>query len=355
MSAADALTLFFRLRQLAKTEYISAPMDKPQRSRTEYQDLDTMNEAPEPLDADQEQWLGDELEQAYQRALQANEAVESEFGLRESDVSGKDTDDIQNVELSNDESAVPRQRISSDKTSPQRVTNAGTETVSNDLTVGLERLDGDRANDDIDASKLEGRDSNQRDGNSEQGTIGSDDSITRPIVTAKQVVEAALFVGGTALTTKKLGSLLSRNDARDIVERSIEELNSQYASEARPYEIVFGEGGYRLTLRPEYERLRNRVYGLGPKDIRLSQEALQVLAMVAYRQPITRQEIEEVSDLKAGNVLGQLLRRELIMIRRGENEPRRKDVSYRTTPRFLSLFGLGNIEELPRIDDLDFK
>jgi len=95
-----------------------------------------------------------------------------------------------------------------------------------------------------------------------------------PRVTACQLVEAALFVGGRALTAKKLASLVGPDTESSSIEEEIEGLNRLYSSEGRPYEIRLAEGGYRLQLREdeELDRLKNRVFGLGPKEVKLSQE-----------------------------------------------------------------------------------
>ncbi len=169
-------------------------------------------------------------------------------------------------------------------------------------------------------------------------------------VSPAQVIEAALFVGGGPLTARKICSLLRSSIEADAVERTIDELNDAYIAQARPYEIRLGEGGYRLELRPEYDRLRHRVYGSGPREVRLSQDVLEVLALVAYRQPISQKEIESHGKQNAGNLLRQLLRRDLIAFERGAGG--RKDVTFHTTPRFLSVFGLGNLDELPQAEDL---
>ncbi len=175
----------------------------------------------------------------------------------------------------------------------------------------------------------------------------------RAEVTPGRILEAALFVGGTTLTIKKLGRMLGEDRPDEFVENEIAALNDLYERQQRPYVIRFGEGGYRLALRPEFERIRNRVFGLGPKDVRLSRDALEVLALVAYRQPVSRGEIESQGKPNAGTILGQLLRRELVSIERGGAA--RKDVLYRTTPRFLQLFGLKGLDDLPLPDDLGFK
>ena len=95
------------------------------------------------------------------------------------------------------------------------------------------------------------------------------------------------------------------------------------------------------------------MFGLGPKEVRLSQDALEVLALVAYHQPITKQQVEDQGKRNAGTILQQLLRRELISLERDGKS--RKNVKYRTAPRFLSLFGLSGIDELPQADELDLK
>ncbi|MDP1796210.1 MAG: SMC-Scp complex subunit ScpB [Planctomycetaceae bacterium] len=174
-----------------------------------------------------------------------------------------------------------------------------------------------------------------------------------PLLSPRQVLEACLFVGGTTLTAAKLASLLRGDYTATFVEETIDALNQQYATEGRPYTIQLGEGGYRFALREEYERLRNKVYGLGPREVRLSQDVLEILAIIAYQQPVSDAHLEELERGNANGILRQLLRRELIAVERPKDDP--KLVQYRTTPRFLSLFGLGSLNDLPRPEDLSFK
>lgn len=170
-------------------------------------------------------------------------------------------------------------------------------------------------------------------------------------VTPRQVLEALLFVGGEPLTGKRLVDLLRGGFTHEQVDELIEDLNRQYQQEGRPYEIRLGPGGYRLELAPEFEPVRNRVYGLGPRDVKLSQDALEVLALVAYQQPVHKDTVEATGKPNAGALLRQLLRRELIELERSEDD----GIRYRTTPRFLELFGLQSIDDLPQPDDLIFK
>jgi len=185
------------------------------------------------------------------------------------------------------------------------------------------------------------------------GSPASNAEAAGPPVTAQQVIEAALFVGGVDLTLKRLGSLLRNEFPPETIEAFIEELNTQYREEHRPYEIRFGEGGYRLVLRSSFDDVCNRVFGLGPKEFKLSQEALEVLSLVAYEQPVSGERITELRGSNASSILRQLLRRELIALER--TDEKRNTVQYRTTPRFLQAFGLASLDDLPRAEDLSFK
>lgn len=170
----------------------------------------------------------------------------------------------------------------------------------------------------------------------------------------EQVLEALLFVGGKPLTIKALGAVLRNEFDAPFIETAIEQLRDRYASQNRPYEIRLTDGGYCMALRSDFEPERNRVYGFGPRQVRLSQDTLEVLSLVAYRQPISRKSIEEIGKRGAGSHLRQLLQRELLVLERGKDGGE-KEVTYRTSPRFLQLFGLRRLEELPQIEDLDFK
>lgn len=177
--------------------------------------------------------------------------------------------------------------------------------------------------------------------------------VDTPQVTSWQVIEACLFVGGTGLTARKLASILKGDYTAEFVEETIDDLNRQYSVERRPYEIRLGEGGYSVSLKDDYERLRFKAFGLGPKEVRLTQDALEVLALVAYQQPITDQELTDVGKPNSGGVLRQLLRRDLIAVNRDPAAP--KIVRYVTTERFLSLFGIGELAELPRPEAIGYK
>ncbi|QDU80588.1 hypothetical protein Pla110_23190 [Polystyrenella longa] len=176
--------------------------------------------------------------------------------------------------------------------------------------------------------------------------------VVAPRLTPKEILEAALFVGGTKLTLKALRKLLNNDFDSDYIENCIRELNDLYESEERPYLIQTSEEGYKMQLKPEFESVRRKVFGYGPREVKLSQDALEILSLVAYRQPISRGEVDKLSKRKASGTLNQLLRRELISLHR---DPESREVSYRTESRFLEIFGLANLEDLPRPEHLAFK
>jgi len=108
-------------------------------------------------------------------------------------------------------------------------------------------------------------------------------------VDTTQVLEALLFVGGAALSPRRLADVV--NTSIDDVQTQIDTLNAMYQSEQRPYFVELDDGHYRLALHSEYEAIRSRVHGHGPKDVRLAPDALEVLALVAYQQPLPKEEL----------------------------------------------------------------
>ena len=289
-------------------------------------DDDEQQEAPSLESVD---WGDSDLEAAYLKAMSALEASDSELSFPMPH-EGSDEDDVEDpVDTGTDSSQneVPVAAV-------QPVAESLEEFESHTATSLAELFEvPEKAQQPADASS----------------TAISPEARMTP----RQIVEACLFVGGSALTTKKLAGVLRGQFDADSVERVIDDLNRQYAAEGRPYEICFGEGGYRLSLRNEFERIRNKVFGLGPKEVRLSQEALEVLAVVAYHQPIKQVRVEELGKPGCGSILRQLVRRELLAIERDKEEKR--EVNYVTTPRFLSLFGIRNLDELPRHEQVSYK
>jgi segregation and condensation protein B len=132
--------------------------------------------------------------------------------------------------------------------------------------------------------------------------------------------------------------------------QAIASLNQDYRRQGRPYFIQAQGQGFSLVLRPHFRSVVERLYG-PTREARLSPPAIDVLALVAYRQPVAKQEIDSIRGAESGALLRQLVRRNLIaVVQRGEAG--RREVLYGTTPRFLELFQLSSLDDLPQTADL---
>jgi segregation and condensation protein B len=171
------------------------------------------------------------------------------------------------------------------------------------------------------------------------------DSAPPPV---KRIVEAILFTGGAPLSAVRALEAVRGLTQTQLAE-IIDELNRAYRLQGRPYRIQLRDQGYELTLQPRYRTVVDRLYG-STREARLSPQALDVLSLVAYRQPATKQEIESLRGLESGSQLRQLVRLGLVALQRGEAD--QKEVCYSTTARFLKLFGLHSLDDLPRTQDL---
>jgi segregation and condensation protein B len=163
-----------------------------------------------------------------------------------------------------------------------------------------------------------------------------------------RIVEALLFVGGPPLTAERAGEAVRGLGPEQFLQ-VVETLNRDYRRQGRPYRVQRRQQGYELVLLPRYRGVLDRLYG-SVREARLSPAALDVLALVAYRQPVTRQEVESLRGLDSGGPLRQLVRLGLVALQRGESGQR--EVAYGTTPRFLKLFQLRSLDDLPRTLDL---
>jgi segregation and condensation protein B len=164
-----------------------------------------------------------------------------------------------------------------------------------------------------------------------------------------RIVEAMLFMGGQPLTEATARSAI-RGLSAEQFHAGIDGLNRDYRKQGRPYTIHLQGEGYVLTLRQHYRPLIERLHG-GTREAKLSQPAIDVLSLVAYRQPATKQEVDAFRGHESGALLRQLVRHGLIaVVFRGDAST--KEVSYGTTAKFLTMFGLASLEDLPRTDDL---
>jgi segregation and condensation protein B len=144
----------------------------------------------------------------------------------------------------------------------------------------------------------------------------------------------------------QLASLADGTEARTLIHR----LNRLYDEERSAFRVEEIAGGFQLLTRPQFGPWLRRVHRV-PVEVRLSAPALETLAVIAYRQPASRAEIEAIRGVHCGEILRQLMERDLIRIT-ARSEDLGRPFLYATTKRFLQVFGLRHLDELPRADAL---
>jgi segregation and condensation protein B len=171
-------------------------------------------------------------------------------------------------------------------------------------------------------------------------------------INPRSILEAMLFVGTPdrqPLSAHQIAALMRGVRAAEIDELAAD-LNATYSASARPYRIVSDGAGYRLSLASGFEPVRDKFYGR-IKQARLSTAAIEVLAVVAYNEPLTAEAVNQIRGAASGPILSHLVRRELLRIERPADEPRAP--RYFTTDRFLRLVGVDSLSDLPRNLDLE--
>lgn len=169
-------------------------------------------------------------------------------------------------------------------------------------------------------------------------------SADRP-VPGRRLAEALALVGEGAEPRE-----VSR--AESVVRACVESLNAEYERSARAFRIESVAGGYRFMTLPEHAGVVSRFHGARASS-RLSRAALETLAVIAYRQPVTRAEVEAIRGVACGEVLRTLLERRLIAIT-GRAEELGRPMLYGTSRQFLDSFGLSSIKDLPTVAELNF-
>ncbi len=164
----------------------------------------------------------------------------------------------------------------------------------------------------------------------------------------KKIVEAILFAADSAVPLDRLTDIIEEAERREIRE-ALKALVERYDSEERPYALSEVAGGWQIYCRPEYSKWVRELHK-GRIPTRLSQAALEPLAIVAYKQPIVRAEIETVRGVDSSGVLATLMRRDLIPIA-GRAPGMGRALMYRTTKEFLRYFGLNFVTDLPRLEE----
>jgi segregation and condensation protein B len=164
-----------------------------------------------------------------------------------------------------------------------------------------------------------------------------------------QIIEALLFASEAPLAAGDLARIDDRLD-EDTVQAVVDELRAEYDAGERSFQIYEVAGGYQILTRPEFVSYLSQ-YDTVPQSARLSSPALEVLAIIAYRQPIGRAEVEEIRGVGSSGVLRTLLDRSLVETV-GRSEGLGRPLLYGTTSKFLEHFGFRSLEDLPRPDEL---
>ncbi len=167
----------------------------------------------------------------------------------------------------------------------------------------------------------------------------------------KQIVEALLIATPEPLTENRYHACLGDNDSKIPLQEVIGELTLDYEKSERAFFIKEVAGGYQLVTNAEFEPY---VKGLFSKSgrLRLSQAALETLAIVSYKQPVTRNDIESIRGVSSDSSLRTLLDRKLLEIRGRDDGPGRA-LLYRTSTEFLQYFGLNSVKDLPRLKEVE--
>jgi segregation and condensation protein B len=164
----------------------------------------------------------------------------------------------------------------------------------------------------------------------------------------KYMIECLIFASDIPLTVEKIKAVLEDKSKKEI-KGLIEELIEDYQKLDRGILIREVANGYQFCTKPEYAHLIQKLRKTKPYN--LTQPTLETLAIIAYRQPVTKAEIELVRGVDCGGVLRTLLEKKLIAIK-GKKEVMGRPFLYATTTRFLEVFGLENLSSLPSIEEI---
>jgi len=175
------------------------------------------------------------------------------------------------------------------------------------------------------------------------------DSQSQSALARRSRLEAVLFLAREPLALRKLAQLANLADATEA-RTLLKSLQARYDERQSAFQVTQVAGGYQLLSRREFATWV-RPKAAREHEIRLSAPALESLVLVAYRQPVLRAEVEAIRGVACGEILRQLLERDLLRIV-GRSEELGRPLRYGTTKRFLEVFGLSNLDELPWASEL---
>jgi segregation and condensation protein B len=172
-------------------------------------------------------------------------------------------------------------------------------------------------------------------------------------VSIEMAVEAVLMTTDKSVKPAQIADAINETLGKDLdsdaIRSAVESLNSAYKLSGRSFTIESIAGGFRILAKPELAGVLASFHG-HRASTRLSRAALETLSIVAYRQPVTRAEVESIRGVACGEVLRSLMDRRLVTIA-GRAEELGRPMLYGTTRDFLTQFGLANLKDLPEMED----
>ena len=166
----------------------------------------------------------------------------------------------------------------------------------------------------------------------------------------KRIVEALLFAVQEPISIRKISEIVEGAEAKEIRE-VIQQLREEYDTHDRVFQIEEIANGFQLLSRPEYHEWISKIRKKSGES-KLSQQALETLSIIAYKQPIIRAEIEAIRGVQSGQMIRTLIEKGLVKIT-GRDEVLGRPLLYGTTTKFLDHFGLKSIKDLPKVEDLE--
>ena len=165
-----------------------------------------------------------------------------------------------------------------------------------------------------------------------------------------QVIESILFASDIPLSVQKIKEFIENQGSNEI-RKAIDELSKHYNNTDSALQVMEVAGGYQLVTRPEFADYIQKLYK-GRAASRLTHRALETLAIITYKQPITKQEMEAIRGVNVDGVVKTLLERNLIKIEGRQKAPG-NPLLYGTTKYFLQYFGLKSLDDLPQLKEID--
>jgi len=165
----------------------------------------------------------------------------------------------------------------------------------------------------------------------------------------KKILESLLFVSETPLSPKKIASFV-KDAPLDEVLKALAELKEEINQMDRSFQVLEIAEGFQLVTRPEYHKWAKELYKIISKT-RLSKASMEALAIIAYKQPVTRAEVEAIRGVDVSNMIQSLLEKKMVRIL-GRAETPGRPLLYGTTHEFLIHFGLKDLTDLPKVSEI---